>query len=124
MIRQALLYLGAALPLFWGIAHLLPTANVINGFGDITADNRRIITMEWIIEGVSLIFVGLIVATATFIDPESAVASGIYLVTFLFLNALSLISLKTGYRIDFLPFRLCPLIFTTASLLILTGTLL
>lgn len=123
MLRQTLLYLGAALPLFWGIAHLFPTRNVVNGFGDISADNRRIIAMEWVIEGISLIFVGILIAAVTFIDPTAPVSRVVYLLSFLFLNALSAISLKTGAKIDFLPFRLCPLIFTGASALILFGNL-
>ena len=123
MMRQTLLYLGAALPLFWGIAHLFPTKDVINGFGDISADNRRIITMEWINEGAALIFVGILIATVTFIDSTAPASRVVYLLSFLFLNALSVISLKTGAKIDFLPFRLCPLIFTGSSVLLLFGNL-
>ena len=123
MMRQPLLYLGAALPLFWGIAHLFPTKDVINGFGDISADNRRIITMEWINEGAALIFVGILIATVTFIDSTAPASRVVYLLSFLFLNALSVISLKTGAKIDFLPFRLCPLIFTGSSVLLLFGNL-
>jgi hypothetical protein len=40
------------------------------------------------------------------------------------LNALSLISLLTGFRVDFIFFRLCPVIFTGSSILLLLGTLL
>ena len=54
MINQTLLYCGAALPLFWGVAHLFPTRQVIAGFGSISEDNKRILTMEWIIEGVGI----------------------------------------------------------------------
>ncbi len=44
MLAQVLLYLGSAIPLFWGISHLFPTRSVVRGFGDISVDNQRIIT--------------------------------------------------------------------------------
>jgi len=66
--------MGAVVPALWGFAHLFPTKSVINGFGEITTDNKRIITMEWLVEGVSLIFIGLVTAAATFIDPTNEVS--------------------------------------------------
>jgi hypothetical protein len=44
MLNQVLLYVGAFFVLGWGTAHLFPTRSVVKGFGDITPDNRRIIT--------------------------------------------------------------------------------
>ena len=124
MSNEAFLYLAAALPFGRGVAHLFPTRNVANGFGELSADNRRIITMEWIIEGVTLIFVGMLIAAVTLMDATHPVSRMVYLLSFLFLNALSIVSLKTGARIDFLPFRLCPLVFTGSSVLLLFGNLL
>ena len=58
--------------IFWGVAHLFPTASVIRGFGPITQDNKRILAMEWIIEGVTLIFIGALVIGANYLSegPE------------------------------------------------------
>jgi hypothetical protein len=55
MTNQIGLYIGAALTLLWGIAHLLPTKSVVQGFGEISVDNRRIISMEWLIQGVAMV---------------------------------------------------------------------
>ena len=121
MVNKIFLYLGAVLPLFWGVAHLFPTNSVVKGFGDISLDNRRIIIMEWIIEGGALIFVGVIIAAVTYVDPTNAVSKVIYVVAFIFLNILSVISLMTGFKINFIPFKLCPVIFTSSSILILLG---
>lgn len=77
--------------------------------------------MEWIIEVVALIFIGAVVLAVTLIDRNSAVSRAVYLVSFVTLNVLSAVSLKTGFKINFLPFRLCPIIFTAASILILLG---
>ena len=123
MIQLVLLYVGAGLTSFWGIAHLFPTKSVVGGFGEITLDNRRIITMEWIIEGVSLIFIGLLVSTVTFIDPLSAASKAVYVLSIMGLVALAIVSVFTGYKVNFFPFKLCPFIFTGSAALIFVGGL-
>jgi len=124
MINLVLLYLGAALTTLWGIAHLFPTRSVVKEFGAISVDNQRIITMEWIVEGVSLIFIGVLVAVVTIIDPASVVSKAVYQVSAVALIVLASVSLFTGFRVNFLPFKLCPVIFTASALLILVGSLL
>jgi hypothetical protein len=122
MANQVLLYAGSFFLLFWGIAHLFPIQSVVRGFGDISIDNKRIITMEWIIEGVSLIFIAVVVSCITYLDYTSVISRTIYWIVFVMLNTLSTISLFTGFRIGFLPYKLCPVIFTSASILILMGS--
>lgn len=122
-MQQTLLYLGAVLPVLWGVAHLFPTRAVVRGLGDISVDNQRIIEMEWVNETATLVFAGVLVATVTIIDHEADVSTAAYLITAALLNALSVISLFTGFRVNFLPYRLCPIIFTGSSLLILAGAL-
>ncbi len=122
MINLLLLYLGAVLTILWGVVHLFPTKSVVEDFGDISPDNKMIITMEWIVEGVSLIFIGAVVAVVTYLDPSSVVSRAVYWVCFVALNTLSLVSLFTGFKVNFLPFKLCPVIFTASSILILLGS--
>jgi hypothetical protein len=124
MLNQILLYLGAFFTFAWGVAHLFPTRSVVKGFGEISQDNQRIITMEWIVEGVSLIFIGLLVAIVTLVESGSSLARVVYCLCFVELNVLSIVSLFTGFKVNFLPFRLCPVIFTGSSVLILLGSLL
>ena len=124
MDRLLLLYLGAGLTTLWGVAHLMPTKSVVQGFGDISEDNRHIITMEWIVEGVALILIGVLVVAVSLVDPVSAVSKVVNLVCSIGLLTLAVVSLFTGFRVRFLPFRLCPLIFTVSALLILLGGLL
>ena len=121
MNASFLLYLAAFLTAAWGIAHLFPTKNVVKGFGAISLDNRRVITMEWINEGATLIFIGVLTAAVTLVDPTNLVARTVYWLAIIMLNALSIISLFTGFRVNFLPYRLCPIIFTGSSILILAG---
>ncbi|UCF35888.1 MAG: hypothetical protein JSU96_13770 [Acidobacteriota bacterium] len=121
MNAELLIYLGSAMPFLWGVAHLFPTRSVVRGFGDISSDNKNIITMEWIIEGVALMFVGTIVATVTSVDPRATVSSYVYLASAGCLVILAVVSLFTGFRIAFLPFKLCPVIFLSSAVLIWLG---
>jgi hypothetical protein len=121
MTGNFLFYLAALLLVGWGVAHLFPTRNVVKGFGDISLDNQRVITMEWINEGATLIFIGLLTAAVTIVDPVSMVARTVYWLAIIMLNALSIISLFTGFKVHFLPYRLCPIIFTGSTILILLG---
>jgi hypothetical protein len=124
MINLVLLYSGSALPLFWGIAHLFPTRSVVSGFGDISIDNKRIITMEWIIEGVALIFIGSVNAIVTASGRTDSISLIVYLSSGVILVVLAFVSFFTGFKISFLPFKLCPLIFITSAVLITLGGLL
>jgi hypothetical protein len=123
MLNQVLLYSGSALISCWGIAHLFPTKSVVSGFGEISVDNKQIITMEWIIEGIALIFIGSIVAIVTAIDHTSSIALAIYLSSVVVLIVLAIVSFFTGFKISFLPFKLCPVIFITSAVLIILGGL-
>jgi hypothetical protein len=120
-MSQILLYLGAILTGIWGISHLIPTKNVVAGFGDISEDNRNIIKMEWIVEGVSLIFIGALVGVLTYIGPLGAVLRAAYGVVVAGLLALAIVSLFIGFKVKFLPFRLCPFILTISAVLIFVG---
>ena len=120
-VLDILLYLASAMTGVWGIAHLLATRGVVAGFGELTADNRRIIVMEWIVEGVALVSIGTLVAAVTVVDGAGALSSEAYAVAIATLVALALVSLFTGFRIAFLPFRLCPFIFGLSATLIALG---
>jgi len=115
------LYLASAMTGLWGVAHLFATRGVVRGFGDVSLDNRRIITMEWIVEGVALVSTAAFVAVATAVQPEGRLASAVYAVAVATLVALATVSSLTGFRVAFLPFRLCPFIFGASAALIAWG---
>lgn len=121
-MSEILLYAAAALTAIWGIAHLFATRGVVAGFGEITPDNRRIITMEWIVEGVALISTATFVVAVTATDPTATISIVVYMVATTTLLVLAVVSLFTGFRVAFLPFRLCPFIFGLSAFLIALGT--
>jgi hypothetical protein len=122
MKGKLLFVISGALNILWGIAHLFPTSSIVRGFGSISVDNRRIVLMEWINEGLTLIFIGLLVITVTYIDSTDAKAKkGVYVLSAIMLVSMAVLSVFTGFRIDFIPFRLCPFIFTLSAILLLIG---
>ncbi len=120
-MNQIVLYIASALTGFWGIAHLFATKGVVAGFGDITTDNKHIITMEWIVEGVALISTATFIAVVTAIQPEAVISRAVYAVAIGTLIVLAVVSLFTGFKVAFLPFRLCPLIFGVSAAMIVWG---
>jgi hypothetical protein len=72
----------------------------------------------------ALIFIGTLVAVVTSIDYQSVVSRAVFILSAGGLIVLAIISIFTGYKINFLPFKLCPAIFTASALLILVGGIL
>jgi len=120
-MNQVVLYVAAALTGLWGVAHLFATKGVAAGFGEISTDNRRVITMEWIVEGVTLISLAAFVAVTATIEPHGRLSSAVFAVAIATLVTLAVVSIFTGFRIAFLPYRLCPFIFGLSALLIAVG---
>jgi hypothetical protein len=118
-MNAIVLYVAAALTGLWGLAHLFATRGVVAGFGQLSPENRLIITMEWIVEGVALISTAAFVVVAT-VNP-SAGSSATYMVATGTLVVLTVVSLFTGFKVAFLPFRLCPFVFGLSAALIVSG---
>ena len=125
MVNDILLYIGAVVPIFWGIAHIFPTNSVVKDFGDISNDNKNILKMEWLNESLTLIFIGVLIISVTFLgNSSSETALIIYWLSALMLIAMAGLSLMTGFKVSFLPFKLCPLIFGVSAVILILGVLL
>jgi hypothetical protein len=123
-LQAALAYVGSAVVFLWGIGHLMPTRGIVEGFGDVGHDNRMIINMEWIIEGVTLCFLGVLVAvTASILGPGNAATSLVTRLGALMLLVLAAISAFTGARTSVLPMKLCPIMKSVVALVFLLSTL-
>ena len=122
MANLILIIVGAILTMVWGVAHLFATKGVVKDFGEISKDNKNIIIMEWIIEGITLIFIGVLVILVSLIDSGMSTSSKwVYLSCSILLFGLAILSLFTGARVNFIVFKLCPVIFTLSGVLILVG---
>ena len=120
-MRKAVIWTGCVMLLFWGAAHIANTGGVLKGFGYLTAGNANVLAMEWINEGVTLIFLGLLAGITAIVEGKGKAAVFVYVAVFAMLAALSAVSLFTGFKVNFLPYKLCALIFLASGLLILTG---
>ena len=121
-MQNLFLYIGAALPVFWGVFHFFPTKNVVKGFGDISEDNRRIITMEWVAEGLALAFIGALALLVSLGagpgDPTAALVIRACAGMLLILAALTFL---IGGKTSVIPIKICPLVLTVAAVLLFLG---
>jgi hypothetical protein len=125
MINAILLYVGAGIITVWGIAHIIPTKAVINGFGEISQDNRRIITMEWIAEGLTLCFIGLLVLFVTICgEAQSRTSIMVYMASAAMLVIMAALTSVTGARTSIVPIKICPFVKIAVAVLFILGTLL
>jgi len=125
MTNEVLLYTGSAVSIVWGIAHLAPTKPVVKGFGDISADNRRIITMEWLAEGFTLIFIGLLVLLITALyDHSNAISILVYRVSAGMLLVMAALTALTGARTKIIPIKICPFVKVSVAALFILGSVL
>ena len=116
---DVLLYIGAVVAIGWGIGHLAATRSAVVGFGDLSRDNRLTITMEWIAEGLTLCFVGVVAALATAKGGEAA--ETMVLACAGMLTVLAVLSFFTGARTSVTPMRLCPFVKLSVATLYTLG---
>ena len=66
---------AAAIVALWGIAHAIPTGQVLVGFRPITQNNRRVVLQEWLAEAFTMWGLAAVIATMTLVDGAEAHAS-------------------------------------------------
>jgi len=118
-----MLYVGAIIVTVWGIAHIVMTKPVVRGFEPISRDNRRVITMEWVAEGITLCFVGLLVLLITILEgSQDPVSIFVYRASAVMLIIMAVLSSFTGARTPHIPYKLCPPIFSGSAILFILAT--
>ena len=122
---NAMLYADSIITLVWGVAHIVPTKSVVKGFGPTSEENRRIITMEWVAEGATLCFIGLLTLLVTsFAGPQGPLATIVCRVSPGMLIAMAVLTALTGARTSIVPIKVCPIIKAVAAVLFLVGSIL
>lgn len=123
-MNDALIFIGSIIIVLWGIAHLVPTKNVVAGFGAISEDNKKIITMENIAEGVTLIFLGALPALLTLVVELGTATTIVYLACAVMLLAMAFLTLLTGARTSVIWYKICPAVKTAVAVLYILGAML
>jgi hypothetical protein len=115
--------LSAALVAVWGIAHAVPTRQVLAGFEPVTADNRRIIKQEWLAEAFSMWGIAAVVIAATAAGGTTPDARAwVYRAAAALLIALAALTTLTGARTPVIWFKICPMLLSVAAILLLVAS--
>jgi hypothetical protein len=121
-MNSLFLYVGSIALVVWGIGHLMPTKSIVLDFGPLSDDNRRIITMEWIMEGLGLIFIGVLVFLVALIggyrDPMAVLVIRACSVMLIVMSALSF---ATGGKTAIVPMKICPYVKAVVAILFNLG---
>ena len=119
-----MIYTGSGLAIAWGVAHLAATRSVVDGFGEISRDNRLYITQEWIAEGIAVCTVGILVILVTALAAGEGASLIVYRVSAGFFLVVAGLTALTGARTPVLPFKICPFLLTAVAALLLVGSFL
>ncbi len=120
---QVLAYIAAALIAVWGIAHAVPTKKVVAGFAPITADNRRVLTQEWLAESLTMWGMAALVVAVTATAADIQVTAVVYRVVAGLLVALAVLTALTGARTPIVWFKVCPALLVTSAALLLVASI-
>jgi hypothetical protein len=122
-MNEILVYIGAAIIIVWGIFHIIPTKAIVKGFGAISEDNKKVLAMETIAEGLTLIFLGALPILVTALsDSQGLTAKIVYLAGGAMLLAMALLTLATGARTPVIWYKICPVVKTLAAVLFIFGS--
>jgi len=124
-MNEILLYIGSIVIILWGIAHIIPTKAIVNGFGPMSEDTKRIITMESIAEGLTLCFIGVLVLLVTILAGSQGQAAFIvYLACAIMLLIMAILTTMTGARTSILWYKICPAVKAILAVLFILGSVL
>ena len=125
MRPEYLLYTGSAIIFAWGVAHIVPTKSVVAGFEPLTRDNRLVLTMEWIAEGLTLAFIGVLgVLMTALVGPETAGAAVAYRACAGMLVVLAAWTALMGARTAVVMFKICPVVKTAVAAMFVVASVL
>jgi len=123
VMSYGMVCIGSVVIFLWGIGHLIPTKSVVAGFGALSLDNKRIITMEWIAEGLTLCFLGLLVLLVTlYAGPRNLVSVIVYRATACMLVVMAGLTFMTGAKTSITPIKICPLVKSIVAILFFLGS--
>jgi len=123
-MAAVLAYVAAALTGAWGIAHVLPTRQVLAGFAPITSDNRRILLQEWLAEAVTMAGVATLIVLITAADAGQTATVLIYRLAAGLLMVLAVLTGLTGARTSVVWFKVCPVLLTVSAALLIVASFL
>ena len=122
VMSELLAYVAAALVAMWGVAHAVPTRQVVARFGPISVDNRRVIWQEWLAEAFTMWGIAAIVIAATADGGPADARAWVYRAAAGLLVALGILTALTGARTPVVWFKICPVLLGGAAGLLLAAS--
>lgn len=121
---DVLAYLAGLMLVVWGVAHVAATRAVLSLYGELSTDNRRVWVMEWVAEGFTHVFVGLLVVVITAIEGagESG-ATVVYRSCAAFELVLVGWTAATGARTPYIWYRICLVVLSVVAGLLLAASI-
>ena len=118
-----LVYVAGAVLVAWGAAHVIATRSVLSLYGDLSTDNRRVWVMEWVAEGFTHIFVGLLVVAVTAFEGAAGSGSAVvYRSCAAFELVLVGWTAATGARTPYVWYRICLVVLSLVAALLLIAS--
>ena len=120
-----LAYLAGAIVAVWGVAHAVPTRQVLAGFAPISTDNQRIVAQEWLAEAFTMWGIAALVIVVTALGgTDTGARAWVYRVAAGLLVALGTLTALTGARTRVVWFKICPLLLGGSAVLLVAASLL
>jgi hypothetical protein len=108
-----------------GVAHAVPTRQVVAGIAPITTDNRRVVVQEWRAEAFTMWGIAAMVMAVTAADGTGTGAGvWVYRVAAGLLIALGTLTALTGARTPVVRFKVSPVLLAGSAVLLLAASLL
>jgi hypothetical protein len=120
---EPLAYLAAAVVALWGVAHAIPTRQVVGGFEPMSIDNHRVITQEGLAEALAMWGLAVPLITVTAVGGNTRTGDTVYRVVAGILLALACFTAVTGARTRVVWFKVCPALLTTTAALLVAPSL-
>ncbi len=118
-----LAYFAGSVVAVWGVAHAVPTRQVLAGFSPITVDNRRILLQEWLAEALTMWGVAAMVLAVTAVGGTGTdVRAWVYRIAAGLLIALGTLTALTGARTPVIWFKICPVLLVGSAVLLLAAS--
>jgi hypothetical protein len=115
-------YIGAAITGLWGVAHAVPTRQVVGDFRDTSIDNRRVLLQEWLAEAIALWALAALVIVVTAVGGGTAAANWTDRITAGALIILAILTSLTGARTPVIWFKVCPVLLGGSAVLLLLAS--
>jgi len=123
LMATMLASIAAALVALWGLAHAIPTSQVLAGFNPITQDNRRVVLQEWLAEAFTMWGLAGIIVVTIVGGAGSHASHWVYRVVAALLFALAVLTGLTGARTPVIWFKICPVLLTFSAALLVVASL-